>query len=87
MFFYYRSEIYPNRQECGKTVDNFFNLVEKINKYLDTVDFTQEKISLGEQISEESSINKKIKNIDTKKDDGKESNVTTEKNKDEKDGK
>ena len=79
--------IYNVRQEKGTDIDGFFNLVDKINQYLDTHDLPPEKISSGEEIPRESLIKEKIENANTKKDDKEGSDIKTKKSNDEKDGK
>ena len=85
--FVYRKSLYNGRGEYGKNVKQFFDLVGEINQYLDTFDLPQEKISSGEKIPRESSIDEKIQDANTKKDDKEGSDIKTKKSNDEKDGK
>ena len=85
--FDYRKSLYDEREEYGENVKQFFDLVGEINQYLDTFDLPQEKISSGEKIPRESSIDEKIQDANTKKDDKEGSDIKTKKSNDEKDGK
>lgn len=80
-------QIYKARQEKGTDIDDFFNLVGEINQYLDTHDLPPEKIPSGEKIPRESSIDEKIQDANTKKDDKEGSDIKTKKSNDEIDGK
>lgn len=75
--------IYKVRQKKGTYIDDFFNLVGEINQYLDPHDLPPEKISSGEKIPRESSIDEKIKDVNTKKDDEEKSNIKIEGNKED----
>ncbi len=78
--------VYPIRQKYGTDIDDFFNLVGEINQYLDTFDLTQKKISSNKKrIYEEQSIDEKIKDANTKKDDAEKSNIKIEKGNNEED--
>ena len=86
LVFVYRKSLYDGREAYGENVKQFFDLVGEINQYLDTFDLPQEKISSGKrEISKEPSIDEKIQDANTKKDDKEESDIKTEKSNDEKD--
>ena len=88
LVFVYRKSLYDGREAYGENVKQFFDLVGEINQYLDTFDLPQEKISSGKrEISKEPSIDEKIQDANTKKDDKEGSDIKTKKSNDENDGK
>ncbi len=68
--------IHKIRQRSGKDIDTFFNLVDKINRYLDTSDLPPKETSFNQKgIFNDSSIDNKIKDVETKEDKKKKSNL------------